>query len=462
MFKRRAKGVFGGFCAMTFTVLLSFAPVTATAGAKEGADFQRAIQLIESKQFDKAVPLLRELAKKGNKAAMYRLAYIYENGLGVPQDYKMAAHWYKEAAKTYAYTVEAQKKGTDVYSKEFAERLKAQFTEESVRAAGMAAIAKVDTDTPETKSFLEDLANGRFFGLTPYKANYIMPIGYANDPYRRQPSAYKNYRIADAIDPISGFSREGKYGEYDEQTEVEFQFSLKKNLTYNLFGFNEYITAAYTQRCFWQLYSDSGPFRETNYMPELYVAVPTSADFDAKTGLKVTKWGFIHQSNGQEGFRSRSWNRLYLEGMFQWSNLFLSARVWYRLPEDDKSDDYYRGYHDNNHNGVPDAGDTLIDPNSESDKDDNPDITDYMGYGDISLSYLWHKHQIGALLRYNFGKGGHDRGAVQLDWSYPFFDSRTTFWYFKFFNGYGESLIDYNRNVTKTSFGFAFSRGLFQ
>ncbi|WP_456451252.1 phospholipase A, partial [Hydrogenimonas sp.] len=423
-------------------------------------DFQQAIQYMESKQYAKAVPLLEELAEKGNKAAMYRLAYIYENGLGVAQDFKKAARWYKEAAKTYAYTVEAQKKGTDVYSKKFAERLKAQFTEESVRAAGMAAIAKVDTDTPETKSFLNDLANGRFFGLTPYKANYIMPVGYADRKYRRQPSAYKSYAIADAI-LNDGYNREA-YDTYDSQTEVEFQFSLKKNLTYNLFGFNEYITAAYTQRSFWQLYSDSGPFRETNYMPEIYLAVPTSASFDEMTGLKVTKWGFIHQSNGQEGYRSRSWNRLYLEGMFQWSNLFLSARVWYRLPEDDKSDDYYRGYVDVNHNGIPDPGDRLIDPNSESDKDDNPDILDYMGYGDLSFSYLWRKHQFGGLFRYNFGKGGHDRGAVQLDWSYPFFDSKTTFWYFKFFNGYGESLIDYNRNVTKTSFGFAFSRGLFQ
>ncbi|WP_201352607.1 phospholipase A [Hydrogenimonas urashimensis] len=447
---------------LAFVVFLWLTPIAIQASAKTGADFQKAIQLFESKQYLKAIPLLEEVAEKGNKAAMYRLAYIYENGLGVPQDFKKAAHWYKEAAKTYAYTVEKTKKGHNVYAKKFAERLKAQFTESSVRAAGMAAIAKVDTNTPETKSLLNDMAEGRFFGLTPYKANYIMPIGYANRKYRRQPSAYKNYTIADAINPIPGFSRESEYGEYDQQAEVEFQFSLKKNLTYNLFGFNEYITAAYTQRCFWQLYSESGPFRETNYMPELYVAVPTSQSFDEKTGMKVTKWGFIHQSNGQEGFRSRSWNRLYVEGFFQWNNLFLKPRIWYRLPEEDKSDDYYRGYVDRNHNGKPDTGDQLIDPNSESGKDDNPDILDYMGYGDLTLSYLWGKHQFGGLFRYNFGKGGHDRGAVQLDWSYPFFNSKTTFWYFKFFNGYGESLIDYNRNVTKTSFGFAFSRGLFQ
>ncbi len=442
--------------------LLALLPLAATANAKHSADFQKAIQLFTSKHYKEAVPLLEAVAERGNKAAMYRLAYIYEKGLAGPVDYEKAAYWYRKAADTYAYTVTQESQKSSVYSETFAKRLKAQFTKESIRSANIAAITKADADTPETKSFLKSLADGRFFGLTPYKTNYFMPLGIANDSYVRQPSAYKSFAIADAIDPIAGFSREAHYGHYDKKEEIEFQFSLQKNLTYNLFGMGESINAAYTQRCFWQLYSKSGPFRETNYMPELFVMVPTSQSFDEKSGMKMTKWGFLHQSNGQEGYRSRSWNRLYVEALFQWDNLFLKPRVWYRLPENDKSRDYYRGYHDDNRNGHPDPGDRLVDPNSESGKDDNPDILDYMGYGDLSLTYLWHQHQIGALFRYNFHKGGKDRGAVQLDWSYPFFGSKTTYWYFKFFNGYGESLIDYNRNVTKTSFGFAFSRGLLQ
>ncbi|WP_353662007.1 phospholipase A [Hydrogenimonas sp. SS33] len=442
--------------------LLLLASPAAVLASSSDSQLHKAIGLFEAKHYKEALPLLEELAESGDKTAMYRLAYMYENGLGVPKDFKAAALWYKKAASTYAYAVESQKRELDINSDSFATRFKAQFTPESMAAARENSLAKIGHDTPETKTFFEEFAEGRFFGLMPYKANYILPIGYADQKYRRQPSAYKNFAIADAINPIPGFSRDKKYGYYDEKAEVEFQFSLKKNLTYNLFGFHEYITAAYTQRSFWQLYSASGPFRETNYMPELFATFPTSSEIDNTYGLKATKWGFIHQSNGQEGYRSRSWNRLYLAGLFQWGNLFLKPRVWYRIPETDKSDDYYRGYVDVNHNGRPDTGDRLVDPNSESGKDDNPDITDYLGYGDITFSYLWHKHQFGGLFRYNFGKGGHDRGAVQLDWSYPFFGSKTTFWYFKLFNGYGESLIDYNHNVTKTSFGFAFSRGIFQ
>jgi len=59
------------------------------------------------------------------------------------------------------------------------------------------------------------------------------------------------------------------------------------------------------------------------------------------------------------------------------------------------------------------------------------------------------------------GIGRKNRGAIDVHWSYPLLDSPYTFFYFKFFNGYGESLIDYNNCVTKLSFGLSFSREVF-
>ncbi|WP_457593970.1 phospholipase A [Hydrogenimonas sp.] len=414
--------------------------------------FEKARTLMQQKRFTEALPYLKRLAKHGNKAAMYQLANLYEKGLGVPQDYKKAAEWYRRAAGSYAYTRKILKGQADLFSDDFLQRLKAQFSDASSQAANEAMLASLETDTKETRSLLSEIASGRFFGLQPYKTNYLLPAAYASNLYARHPSAYKSYALYDRIMQTNLYDR---YGTYGSHTEVEFQFSLKKNLTYNLFGFGEIITAAYTQHSFWQLYSASSPFRETNYMPEVFVGFPTPPTINESVGLKAVRFGFLHQSNGQEGYRSRSWNRLYLQGLFQHENLFLTARVWYRIPEADKSADYYRGY------TFDASGNPILYPDPNEAGDDNPDIVDYMGYGDISFRYLYRRHQFGGLVRYNFNKGGQSRGAVQLEWSYPFLGSKATFWYLKLFNGYGESLIDYNRNVTKLSFGFSFSRGIF-
>ncbi|WP_456380500.1 phospholipase A [Hydrogenimonas sp.] len=413
--------------------------------------FQKARVLLEMKKYAEAVPYLERLAKHGNKSAMYQLATLYEKGLGVDQSYERSSYWYKQAASGYAYVQKVLDKEAALFSESIAERFKAQFTGVSSAVANEAMLANLQTDTKETRTLLEELTSGKFFGLQPYKANYFLPASFSTRRYRRQPSAFKSYELYDEIAGTDFFDR---YGTYDSQTEAEFQFSLKKNLTYNLFGFDETVTAAYTQHSYWQLYSNSSPFRETNYSPEVFVVFPTSPRINERFGLKATRWGYLHQSNGQEGYRSRSWNRLYLQGLFQWENLFLAARVWYRVPEADKPDAYYRGYI------VDENGSKVLYPDPNEDGDDNPDILDYMGYGDIAFTYLWHRHQFGGLFRYNFGKGGAHRGAVKLDWSYPFFGSHTIFWYLQFFNGYGESLIDYNKNYTKASFGFSFSRGI--
>ncbi len=325
----------------------------------------------------------------------------------------------------------------------FSKRLSDQIDPATNKKGDAFALSKFDTDTPETKDLLSIFLNNGFFGLKPYNTNFILPVAYATNKYRHISSSthYNNYSQEEME----------KYGEYDKNIEVQFQFSLRKPLTYNLFGWNESINAAYTQKVWWQLYSDSAPFRETNYSPELFIIVPTSQGIDDTSGLKGIKLGFMHESNGQEGYRSRSWNRVYLTGIWQWRNLFLATRVWHRLPEDAKYEGYYSGAVN------PETGE--YDPSTSG--DDNPNIEDYLGFGDIKLNYLYEKHQFSALLRYNFGSGGKNRGAINFNWSYPFLHSKNTFWYLKVFSGYGESLIDYDQSVTKAAFGFSFSRALF-
>ncbi len=393
------------------------------------------MEYYKAKEYDKAFPIIFNEAQEDHRAAQYRLAEMYENGHGTDVDYKQAMYWYKLSSTRYAYIEEDKVEDNNI---SYLKQIGRQFGNESIERGNEYTLAKMDTSTPETKRLFKSLADEGFFGLQPYNTNFFLPISYAKDKPRRTSAALHPNNVPPSLQDET---------QYNENTEVEFQLSLKKQLSYDLFGLNEYINFAYTQKVWWQLYTDSAPFRETNYLPEVFISVPTSQSVDNTIGLKAVKLGFLHESNGQEGYRSRSWNRLYLTGVWQWKNLFLATRVWYRVPERDKPDGYYDG--------------SLGIDGANEDGDDNPDIAKYLGYGDIKVDYLYKKSKFGLLIRNNLRFNKDNKGAIEFNYSVPFMDSPNTFWYLKIFHGYGESLIDYNHEVTKAAFGFSFSRGLF-
>lgn len=241
------------------------------------------------------------------------------------------------------------------------------------------------------------------FDMQPYRANYFLPASY-------------DFAVRD-----------------DERKhfETKFQLSFKKNIAENILGFNEKLFLGYTQTSWWQTADNSSPFRETNYEPEIYFLFPY---YSQKTALKAYKIGMIHQSNGQDAPKSRSWNRLYLGGIFQYDGFFIEPRVWYRFPEKRKSDI------------------------TQSSGDDNPDIAEYLGYGDLKISYPYRSHVFSLLLRNNLEFNSNNRGAAQLDWTFPIAGVDDVFAYVQFFSGYGESLIDYNKHSDRISIGFSLSR----
>jgi len=251
-------------------------------------------------------------------------------------------------------------------------------------------------DDKETSHSIEQMITGEF-GLYPYRKNYLLPATY-----------------------------DLQNKEDREQFETAFQFSIEKPISYNFFGMNESISAAYTQKSFWQTSADSSPFRETNYQPEVFVQFP----YKNSQTLKGYKIALNHESNGRNNENSRSWNRIYLESYLQFSNLFVIPRVWYRIPE--KSED-----------------------------DDNPDIYKYYGYGDLTLLYPYKKHTFELKLRNNFRLNDGNKGAAQLNWTFPlpdFMSTSNSYGFLQLFSGYGESLIDYDREINKIGFGIAFSR----
>ncbi|WP_319550571.1 phospholipase A [Desulfogranum marinum] len=208
-----------------------------------------------------------------------------------------------------------------------------------------------------------------------------------------------------------------------EDTEAQFQLSVKFPLLVNMWDDTFDIYAAYTNRSFWQIYyEDSAPFRETNHEPEAWVQFHPDWEL---FGFKNTwnSFGINHQSNGRGGSLSRSWNRLFAWITVERGNLAMSFKPWYRIPEDD-------------------------------DDDDNPDITDYLGHYELSASYKWGEHVFSVMSRNNL-ESGFEKGAVELSWSFPLWDWPYLKGYVQYFNGYGRSLIDYNQHSNVIGIGFS-------
>ena len=243
------------------------------------------------------------------------------------------------------------------------------------------------------------------FVMRSYRPNYILPATYTPTDLSR---------------PVYDFD--------PQHAETKFQLSFQFDWFNEPLGPGTSFYFGYTQLSLWQTYNTellgedqdaSSPFRETNYEPEIGLSVNTDYRL-AGLSFRRARLSLIHTSNGQGGEQSRSWNRLALSTVFGRGNLAGRARIWYRLPE--------------------------------AEQDDNPDITDYMGHGDLMLAYKWREQTLALTLRNNLDLTDN-RGAVQVDYSFPL--SGRIRGYLQYFNGYGESLIDYNRSVNRIGVGIA-------
>ncbi|MAR93227.1 MAG: phospholipase A [Pseudomonadota bacterium] len=245
------------------------------------------------------------------------------------------------------------------------------------------------------------------FVITPHNANYILPYSYVWDPHE---------------DPY-----ETEYpGEDIDSEEAKLQISLKVPINNrDLLVENDAVYFAFTLKAFWQVYNHdiSAPFRETNYRPELYYLMPISNLFD--NADSAVAFGIEHESNGRSQPLSRSWNRIFVNYYFAKDNYLISFRPWYRIPEDEKDD-----------------------PN-DAKGDDNPDIEKYMGHFELMGTWEQNRYEFSLMLRNNLNRPNH--GALRLDASFPIWGRLRGV--IQYFNGYGESLIDYDHRIERLGVG---------
>lgn len=247
---------------------------------------------------------------------------------------------------------------------------------------------------------------GGTFHFRPHLPNYILAT-YTTGPNQAPYLPFK------ALAPDSkGLSH----------AELAYQIGFKMKGMENILNSRADLWFAYTQQSFWQAHNReaSSPFRETNYQPELMLVMPV----DYRTlGMDsgFINIGLVHQSNGQVSTLSRSWNRVYIQTGMEKGRFSLTARAWHRFRENHETDD-------------------------------NPNITDYMGHGDIVAAYRTEGHELSAMLRGNFSTR---RGAVQLGWTFPMTSQLKG--YVQVFSGYGQSLVDYNYSHKMVGLGLLVS-----
>ena len=265
---------------------------------------------------------------------------------------------------------------------------------------------------------LDDRANrdeSRMGRLRPHRQSYLIVRKTSNVNNRpASPAIGHSTLISNDLDALETKFQLSFKADIGSQQDIDF-WGLK---TLRLWG-------AYTQQSNWQVLNarNSSPFRETNYEPELIASFGTGN----ASGLKLVNLGWSHQSNGHRVPESRSWNRVYLLGGWEWNNsTSILVRGWCRIPEN-------------------------------AQKDDNPDIADYIGRADMVLRWepADKSQSLAVMLRNNL-RLANNRGFMQFDWSMPVAFGNSARLHAQLTSGFGESLIDYNHRQNTFGLGFSF------
>lgn len=206
------------------------------------------------------------------------------------------------------------------------------------------------------------------------------------------------------------------------ETNAKFQVSVK----FRLFNpdtrtpFLEKLYLAYSQTSIWALGSSSKPFYDSSYRPSAFFLDDDVSQWPFRQWSRLGfQAGAEHESNGKDGANSRSMNTVFVRPTF-------TLPLW---------KDYFVSFAPKFH--------------TYTEKEENPDIARYRGYGD----FLFKVGQVDGLqLAATLRKGtARDPYSAQFDLSYPLktatFGNLGGYLHLQYFNGYGESLLDYNRHV---------------
>ena len=246
-----------------------------------------------------------------------------------------------------------------------------------VPGATHAQIVAPDSLTFDTDSLRRDFDRRPYFGL--YKDNYftfVVPIG----------------------------SRPTK-----ENSNVKFQISIAQRLTKSVLPWNTYLFLFYTQKVFWNVLENSMPMTDLNFNPGIGLVKPL---FVKDRFIGKLQMLLEHESNGRDGVKSRSWNKISFGANIMIDpNFIVHGKFW--IP-------------------IVDGG-------------ENRDILDYAGIYQMGTQVFSANRRFGASVTLVKRRGWNLNYNTIIELNYRLFKGENQYLFAQYYNGYGEGLLEYKR-----------------
>lgn len=207
----------------------------------------------------------------------------------------------------------------------------------------------------------------------------------------------------------------------------------KLNISFKLPLLNESeLYLAYSQTMLWRLYEESSPFDDVNYNPEIFYRL--RLDGSPLTWVDIGL--YEHESNGKADADSRGWNRFYLlystEAIsFEEAKIFWGFKAWVPYQVEGTNDDLveYRGHYEG-----------------------SVTLASFLGpffeRSDLTLRFF-----AGGRAGMDPTNGGQE---LTLRLKGPLTRAFSPVVTFQLYNGYAESLLNYNKRDTEFRIGIGF------
>ncbi len=232
----------------------------------------------------------------------------------------------------------------------------------------------------------------------------------------------------------------GDLSHYSDEL-VKVSFSMKYDPFHQI---HSGFFLAYSQIMFWNMFSYSGPFEEIDFNPEVFYRFQSG--YNPFGDVKIPLFDFLqigweHKSNGQNEPESRGFDRVYGQlqlGLGEKNHFALNAKYFYMI-------------------------DILDLPNGFLSLRDNQDIQNYTSSWEFQALAILdgvHIFFVPKKIVFSIGPGGganafdFSLGWQQLDVYFlkVFGDFRP---YVQIWNGYGQSMVDYNEPSLSAHVGLA-------